>query len=119
MIASDGSAFQQAGRPARSRLSAVRSEARLGAFLVVVARQLRSQASRLHADDGVVPRVERFGLPENLDAHDEFLEALAASGEGLFDNEREETFQPIGLPESFTGKDPIELFAKRLRGTLC
>src|SRR5262249_5994108 len=67
------------------------------ALLAVITRQLRSQPSRLNANDRVVSGVERLRFAEHLDPHYELLQALAAAVNGLFDNEREKSFEPVGL----------------------
>ena len=86
------------------------------ALFPVVARQLRAQTPRLNAHDGIVPRVERRVFTEHLHSHGELFEPVAAAGNRLLDDEAEEAFEPVRLPECLAGEDAIELTESFLVG---
>ena len=111
-----------ADRPLRSGARFVRLEGRrvstlrqlddqlVGAgLLAVVAHQPRAQPARLHAHDRVGARVERRLLVEDLHADDVLLQLIAAAGDGLGDDEVEEPFEAIDLPERRAGEEALEL----------
>src|SRR5204862_4167662 len=78
-------------------------------FLAVVTHEARAQPPGLHAHDRIRPRIERLLLAEYLDADDVFLQLIAASGDGLERDEREEPFESIDLLKRRAAEDAVEL----------
>jgi hypothetical protein len=100
-----------AGTPARSRLSEVDHDLVVLAFFAVIAFEPGSQATGLHADDGVGPGVEGCLAAENLDTNRVFLEVVALSLECLARDERDEVLQAVRGPERDARRNPLDLVA--------
>jgi hypothetical protein len=79
------------------------------AFLTVIAGELRSQTSSLNTYNRIISWVERVVFAEDLHADDEFLESFTPTGDGLFNDEGQETLEAISLPKRLTGENSGQL----------
>ena len=83
------------------------------ALLAVVPHQLRAKSPRLDADDRIGARIEGVLLAEYLHADHVLLQLAAAAGDGLFDDEGQESFEAIRLLEGLARENAIELSQDR------
>jgi hypothetical protein len=84
-------------------------------FLTVIPDELGSQPARLHADDGIGPRIEGVLFTADAHANDVLLEIVGAPGRSLTDDERQEALEAIGLMERRAAQNALEFLVGRAR----
>jgi hypothetical protein len=82
----------------------------------VILLELRTQAARFHADNGIGTRVVADAALEDVGAEEIFLERAGVTRQGAIDEVAQEAAQLGGITEDGTGGDRADLVLKVVPG---